>query len=148
MAEFDKNRTRAANWFFGPGGGDVGQPNAIGMPGSEVYPPAPAGNKPYNPVGDYVKYKAGETAAPFLLPGQVYNSPVPVTTNQMIVPALGLAALGRLNRPSNPAMSASTSPLLPMLLKKAEEKVWDTVKDKATGGGEFEPSFLYGEQRA
>jgi hypothetical protein len=25
-----------------------------GMPGSEVYPPAPAGNRPYNPVGQTV----------------------------------------------------------------------------------------------
>src|SRR5215831_17435311 len=144
------NRARSTNWFFGPGGGAVGDPNAIGMPGSEVYPPAPAGNKPYNPVADYIKYKTQETAAPFLLPGQVYNSPYPVTANQMIVPALGLAALGRLGVPptARASVSASASPLLPMLLRQGEERAWERVKEKATGGEPFEPSFMYGDQRA
>jgi len=52
----------------------------IGMPGSEVYPPAPAGNQPYNPIGNY----ADLWLRRFARPGQAYGTTIPLTTQQMM----------------------------------------------------------------
>jgi hypothetical protein len=130
MPETPRNQARSANWFFGPGGGAVGDPNAIGMPGSEVYPPAPAGNQPYDPVRAYVQQQIQSKMAPFLLPHDVLYSQTPVSTAQMYGPALGLAALARLGTP--PPEMARSAPFISKVVKTGEEKAWDKAKDMAT----------------
>ena len=64
----------------------------IGMPGSEVYPPAPQGNQPYNPVGSY----AGLWANRFAHPGRIAASSMPMTTEQMLPAAQDIMKLFRL----------------------------------------------------
>jgi hypothetical protein len=86
-----------------------------------------------------VQRKYQETIAPFLLPHNVLYSSTPVSTNQMIVPSMGLAALARLGAP--PPVTPSS------LVQRAEERGWDRAKEKATGGESFAPSFIFGEQR-
>ena len=67
----------------------------IGMPGSEVYPPAPAGNQPYNPVGKVATRLPAMWAQRLSGPGQVWTSTTPMGTAEMIRPAQDILKLAR-----------------------------------------------------
>ena len=64
-----------------------------GMPGSEVYPPAPPGNRPYNPVAAFLAQQARKYGGYASSAGNAYAATTPIGTEEMLAPARDIMKL-------------------------------------------------------